>query len=83
MKRNILKKILELIQVERNRKKVAGSNFEKLHKLNNVRNIFAHCGPDIFIVIEGQGKRITPSPQDPSTPIDFVNEFQILQKAIP
>lgn len=83
MKRNILKKILELIQLERNKKKEDGSNFEKLYKLNKVRNLFAHCGPDVFIAIEGQGKRITPSPQDPSTPIDFGGELQIFMKLFP
>ena len=76
MKRNILEKILGAILEEADKKKEAQAQFQKLFKLNKIRNLFAHCGPDLFIAKEGRGIHVTPNPSNPSQPVDFDKEYQ-------
>ncbi len=76
MKRNVLEKIIDAIFEEADKKKEAQAQFQKLFKLNKIRNLFAHCGPDLFIAQGGKGIRITPNPTNPSQPVDFDKAYQ-------
>lgn len=82
MKRNILEKILDSI-MEGADKKAAEAQFQKLFKLNKIRNLFGHCGPDIYLAKEGNDIRITPNPSNPSQRVDFDKEYQEFRKLEP
>lgn len=83
MKRNILKKIITLTHPEKEQVKETEREFHKLHKLNKIRNLFAHCGPDIYFAVQGKGRRITPNPQSPTEPIELDRQYVTYKELYP
>lgn len=83
MKRSVLRKILDALFQEKEGRINAEAEFQKLFRLNNIRNIFAHCGPDIVLAKDGKGKRITPDPRNPCKPLDFDSAFKEFKKLQP
>ena len=85
LKRNVLNKIIDAIFQDEKERKKAGKEFNKLYKLNRIRNVFAHCGPDLYVAREGKALRVTPDPRNPSKPLELgkaYEEFKRLQPEV-
>jgi len=83
LKRNVLNKIIDAIFQDQNERKKADKEFQKLYRLNRIRNLFAHCGPDLYVAREGKGLRVTPDPRNPSEPLEFGKEYEEFKKLQP
>lgn len=76
MKRSVLRKVLDAVFLEKEERKMAEGEFQNLYRLNNIRNIFAHCGPDVVLAKDGKGMRFTPDPRNPCKQLDFVSTLK-------
>ena len=65
LRRRILEKILKKIN------KYEKQIIDDLHRLNNIRNYFAHCGQEFIILTEKQLKRKVIHPRDIEKELDF------------
>ncbi len=83
MKRSVLRKVLDGVFQKKEERKKAEGEFQKLHRLNTVRNLFAHCGPDVFLAKDGKGMRITPDPRNPCKQLDFESALKDFKKRQP
>ena len=83
MKRSVLRKVLDPLFQESETRKKTKIEFEKLYRLNSVRNIFAHCGPDVVLAKDGKGMCFIPDPRNPSKRLDLESALKDFKRLEP
>ena len=83
MRLSVLKKILRKLFVGGSCDTDINQKVQELYELNNIRNIFAHCGPDVLKWPDGTVIRYTPDPRNPTQPLDFGSKYERFKKLQP
>ena len=83
MKRSVLRKVLDPLFQEKETRKKTEIEFQKLYRLNSVRNNFAHCGPDVVLAKDGKGMRFTPDPRNTCKQLDLESDLKAFKRLEP